>query len=431
MTQTILLKRSAVALKVPTTAQVALGELAANTFDGKLYLSVSNGTPAIVEIGGATITGDVTGTISGQAGALSLASSGVTAGSYTNANITVDAKGRVTSASNGTSGSGGGSGSYLPLTGGTISGNVALGGTLAVSGSLTLNGVSVLTTQTPIGTYSVRQNQTVSSTDTPAVAIGKVEGDIQQIVSAFGLDVWNSWLNIGLPTGSLVCANTKSSAVTAATPAQIVAAIGTTPVAIATTASSANAVATGVVTGTALTGFTGSTGTVTAADTILTALQKLAGTMAPVGSGKILQTIVSSVAAASGTTTLTPSNSTPTTTTAGSVIWNKSIAVSAVTSKILISGSFLFDASSVGRELIASVFRGTTCIGVFTNSVQVKGQAVPMAFTIADSPSTVSTVTYFIYVALNNAGTWYVNQTSTPLFNGMQALNAVTIQELA
>ena len=51
MANIVRLKRSAVASAVPTTAQLALGELAINTFDGKLFLKRNNGTESIVEIG--------------------------------------------------------------------------------------------------------------------------------------------------------------------------------------------------------------------------------------------------------------------------------------------------------------------------------------------------------------------------------------------
>lgn len=44
-------KRSAVPAKVPSIADLALGELAINTYDGKLYLKKDDGTQAIVEVG--------------------------------------------------------------------------------------------------------------------------------------------------------------------------------------------------------------------------------------------------------------------------------------------------------------------------------------------------------------------------------------------
>lgn len=54
MANTITHKQSAVASKVPTTAQLSLGELAINTYDGKIFLKKSvNGSESIVEISSA------------------------------------------------------------------------------------------------------------------------------------------------------------------------------------------------------------------------------------------------------------------------------------------------------------------------------------------------------------------------------------------
>lgn len=57
MANTIQLRRSATANAVPTTTQLALGELAINTYDGKLYLKKNvSGTESIVQIGSAADT---------------------------------------------------------------------------------------------------------------------------------------------------------------------------------------------------------------------------------------------------------------------------------------------------------------------------------------------------------------------------------------
>lgn len=53
MAQTILLKRSAVPGKVPTTSDIPLGSLALNTYDGKLFTKTNqSGTEAIVDLSG-------------------------------------------------------------------------------------------------------------------------------------------------------------------------------------------------------------------------------------------------------------------------------------------------------------------------------------------------------------------------------------------
>jgi hypothetical protein len=72
MANSIKVKRSATASSVPTTAQLALGELAINTFDGKLFIKKDNGTATIVEIGGggASVSVGTTPPVSPSAGDL-------------------------------------------------------------------------------------------------------------------------------------------------------------------------------------------------------------------------------------------------------------------------------------------------------------------------------------------------------------------------
>lgn len=67
---TLKIKRSAVAGKAPVVGDLELGELALNTYDGKLYTKKDNGTASIVELsGGAGVTdgdkGDITVSASG------------------------------------------------------------------------------------------------------------------------------------------------------------------------------------------------------------------------------------------------------------------------------------------------------------------------------------------------------------------------------
>lgn len=73
MANTFRLKRSAVQGKVPTTGDLQLGELALNTYDGKLYTLKDNGSASVVEIGAG---GGGAGVTDGDKGDITVSSSG-------------------------------------------------------------------------------------------------------------------------------------------------------------------------------------------------------------------------------------------------------------------------------------------------------------------------------------------------------------------
>ena len=56
MAQTIKLKRSSVSGNTPGTSDLELGEVAINTYDGKMFIKKNDGSDSIVEIGGTSGT---------------------------------------------------------------------------------------------------------------------------------------------------------------------------------------------------------------------------------------------------------------------------------------------------------------------------------------------------------------------------------------
>ena len=63
MAQVLKLKRTAVNGKIPTTSHLELGELAMNTFDGRIFLKKDSGTPIITEILTTNTEGSITGSL--------------------------------------------------------------------------------------------------------------------------------------------------------------------------------------------------------------------------------------------------------------------------------------------------------------------------------------------------------------------------------
>lgn len=84
MANTIKMKQSSVASKVPLTTDLSLGELAVNTYDGKLYLKKNvSGTETVLEVGSGTFLPLTGGTLTGE---VKVAPAG-----FTNAYVTTNA----------------------------------------------------------------------------------------------------------------------------------------------------------------------------------------------------------------------------------------------------------------------------------------------------------------------------------------------------
>jgi hypothetical protein len=180
-------KSSSTPGSVPTTTSVALGEIAINTYDGKLFAHINSGSDAIIQLAGPTvISGDATGTGYGNV-TLTLASV-ATAGTATK--VTYNAKGLVTS------GTALGNSDVTSALGYTPVNNALVG---AASGIATLDSTGKLTTaQIPSSLVGavVYQGTWNASTNSPALASGTGTKGFYYKVATAGtttLDGISSW----------------------------------------------------------------------------------------------------------------------------------------------------------------------------------------------------------------------------------------------
>ena len=176
MANTVKIKRSSVSGKAPTTSQLELGELAVNTYDGKLYTKKDDGTASIVEIGGGGVSdgdkGDVVVSNGGTTWTVEDDSHNHIISNVDGLQTALDAK--------------------LPKSGGQMTGNITFAGSQTVDGrDLSVDGAKLdgiaagaeVNVDTNLGVSTSTTSVTITSSTGSNTTIGEATGTAAGVMS--------------------------------------------------------------------------------------------------------------------------------------------------------------------------------------------------------------------------------------------------------
>lgn len=137
--------------------------------------------------------------------------------------------------------------------------------------------------------------------------------------------------------------------------------------------------------------------------------------------GRVLQVVTGNIAATTGTT-LVPYDNTVPTSSEGFQIWSQSFTPISTSSTIIIQYSITIShGTAAARNIISSVFSGTTNLGAVIEQVNATLAAnIPgiLTQTVTFFPGSISTITLSCRVGASAAGTLSINQTSAATLGG-------------